>query len=61
MFGELSQSCLDSLRYRLGIPRPGHPIGVKTDDEDAGYSCGVHTWTVLAERPDDQEVTLTQS
>ncbi len=36
MFGELGQSRLDRLRCRLGIPRPGHPIRIESDDEDAG-------------------------
>lgn len=36
MFGELGQSRLDRLGYRLGIPRPGHSIRIEPDDEDAG-------------------------
>jgi hypothetical protein len=35
MFGELGQSSLDGLSHRLGIPRSGHPIPIKSDDEDA--------------------------
>jgi hypothetical protein len=36
MLGEFGESRIDRLGYRLRVPRPGHTIRVKTDDEDAG-------------------------
>lgn len=36
MVGELRQSLLDRLGDRRRIPRSGHPIRVKPDDQDAG-------------------------
>ena len=36
VFGELGQARLDRLGYRLRVPRPGHPIRIKPDDQDAG-------------------------
>lgn len=35
MFGELGQSRLDRLGYRRRVPRPGHPIRIQPDHEDA--------------------------
>lgn len=35
MVGELGQARLDGLGHRLGVPRPGHPVRIKPDDEDA--------------------------
>jgi len=36
MLAEFGESRLDRLGYRLWFPRPGYPILVKPDDEDAG-------------------------
>ena len=35
MFSEFGQSRRDRLGYRLGVPRPGHPIRIKPNNQDA--------------------------
>jgi len=36
LFGEAGPSDFDAVCYRLGVPRPGHPIRIESDHEHAG-------------------------